>query len=165
MKMHTAGKFSTDSLLSARPVWGDGLPSRNTAIILAAKLPEGAKCCSLATSCFWSMTYNDVFLAAGPARSGHGFGRPDTFRLPEAAGRLELHLIYHGVESYCWIVKEPYVRCAVEDAHGRLLAITGNHGFEAFFNATRVRSTPRYAYQRGFVERYNTALARQPLQL
>lgn len=136
------------------PIWNRELPSTNIILKLHCFLPFSKKHIFIATSGFFLMTFNGSFLAAGPSRSGHNFGRIDLWPLPISEGLLEILCYYPGVECYQYVLKQPYIQAIVTNLENGILAATGKFGFSYFHELSRIRKAPRYSYQRSFVEMY-----------
>ena len=77
------------SFQAARPVWACGLcREMNITLRFEADLPDTAGAVlRIAGSSAWQIFLGEAFLAAGPARAGHGYRRVDEIPLPAGGGK------------------------------------------------------------------------------
>ncbi len=113
---------------------------------------------ALTASSMYQMFVNGVLVSEGPARAGHGYYRVDeidiTKYLTDDKNIVCIYVDGYYVENY-YLIKQPSFLCAEIIADGKVVCATGAGGFEAKYNADRIREVVRYSFQRTFVEAYN----------
>lgn len=152
------------AFVQARPVWARGCTHEmNVTLVFTASLPAGEKRLRIAGCSAWQVFADGRFLAAGPARAGHGFYRVDEIMLSAGAAALEIRIAGYNVNSFYLLDEEPFL-CAEVLAGETVLAATGAEGFTVCRFTERVQRVQRYSFQRPFAEAYRMAdAAREPI--
>ena len=144
----------------ALPVWEAGKSEEmNYHLVFRAVVDknDSAKI-ALTASSMYQMFVNGKLVAEGPARAGHGYYRVDEIDISENLDKNKnvvcIYVAGSYVENY-YLIKQPSFLCAEIIAGEKVVAATGKFGFEARYNAERIRKVCRYSFQRTFIEAYN----------
>ncbi len=142
----------------ALPVWAAGKETeKNVSLLLRAELPAGDAVLAVAGHSAYQIFINGEFVAAGPARAGHGYFRVDEIALGEylQKERSVLCILCAGynINAFSLTDQPPFV-CAEVLAGERVLCATGDAGFTGMLYTARVQKTPRFSFQRTFTECY-----------
>ncbi len=143
----------------ALPVWQAGMEKEmNHSLLFRAVLPARTEAVlRIAGHTRFQVRVNGRFLAAGPARAGHGYYRVDEYALAglliEEKNVVSVLVAGYNVNSFAYLDKPSFLCCEVL-AGEELLAATGVCGFEATVYTQRVKKVQRYSFQRPFVECY-----------
>lgn len=152
-----------DLFQCALPVWERGMETEmNHNLLFVAHLPPRPQALlRIAGHTCFQVRLNGRFLAAGPARAGHGYYRVDEYPLDgllvENINILTILVAGYNVNSFAYLDEPSFLCCEVE-ADGEILAATGATRNAAAFRAVRyiqrVQKVQRYSFQRPFVESY-----------
>lgn len=112
---------------------------------------------SIAAAYFYRLTVNGRFVAFGPARAAHGYGRVDVFDLDEYAiegkNAVKIEVLAYNCHSFASCYQTPYLCCEISRGT-EVIAYTGRD-----FSARRINSlvqkVHRYSIQRHFSEIWN----------
>ncbi len=151
--------MTSTSFRHALPVWEVGTArEKNLSLLFTASIPQSENAVlRIAAHASYILKINGHFLAAGPARAGHGFYRVDEYaisaRLTEEVNVVSVLCAGYNVNSFCYLDMPSFLCCEVTDG-GRCLAATGKGGFIATRYTARVQRVERYSFQRTFAEAY-----------
>ncbi|MBR4292828.1 MAG: hypothetical protein IKT54_04360, partial [Clostridia bacterium] len=108
----------------------------------------------IAAAYFYRMTVNGRFVAFGPARAAHGYGRVDNFDLGEYAVKgkntVKIEILAYNCHSFASCYQTPY-HCAEILRSGEVVAYT-SRDFSARRMNSLVQKVHRYSIQRHFTE-------------
>ena len=146
----------------ARPVWIDGV--RGEYNVLAGfraafqAQPDTAVSLHVAACTAYRAWLNGCVVAAGPARTAHGYARVDVWPLPRIKAGINLLAIEvagYGINAYACTSEPPFLQAEIR-IDGTVIAATGDSAtpFETFRLIHRVQRVQRYSFQRTFVEVY-----------
>ena len=143
----------------AVPVWIKGREKEmNVSLCLSAVFTGKTARLDITGHSLYQVFVNGELAAEGPARAGHGFYRADaldlTPRMSDGENRLEIITAGYNVNSF-YLLDEPSFVCAELFVDGKLVAATGDTGFEAKEYGKRVQKVQRYSFQRPFAEVYS----------
>ncbi len=147
------------SFLHARPVWVQGAEREmNLTLLFTANVPHSpAATLRIAAHSSYLLKINGRFLAAGPARAGHGFYRVDEYQigahLTNPVNVVAIFVTGHNVNSFYTIDMPSFLCCEITDGD-HCLAATGVQGFTATRYTERTQKIQRYSFQRTFAESY-----------
>ena len=101
---------------------------------------------------------NNAFVAAGPARAGHGYFRAEEYdltnRLTGGVNTVAILAAGYNVNSFYLTEQSPFL-CAELVRNGEILFATDtDKPFAAAFYDARIRKVQRYSFQRPFTEAY-----------
>ncbi|MBQ8611649.1 MAG: hypothetical protein IJ412_08085 [Oscillospiraceae bacterium] len=143
----------------AVPVWQAGMEKeKNHNLLFRAVIPAREDALlRIAGHTRFQVRVNGRFLAAGPARAGHGYYRVDEYSLAglltEQDNVITVLMAGYNVNSFAYLDMPSFLCCEVLDGE-ELLAATGVCGFTASVYTQRVKKVQRYSFQRPFVESY-----------
>ena len=143
----------------AKPVWELGKDKEmNYNLVFRSIVSEKNAVVAISASSMYQMFVNGVLVAEGPARAGHGYYRVDEVDISKYLSKNK-NIVCIYVQGYCvenyYLINQPSFLCAEIISDGKVVASTGNGGFEAVYNAERIREVTRYSFQRTFVEAYS----------
>lgn len=111
----------------------------------------------LASSGIYRLWVNGRFVAAGPARTAHGYFRTDDYMLDkyleEGENVVAAEVLGYNVNTYDTL-DQPSFFTAEISRKGRILAYTGDSGIAAYDLGERVQKVQRYSFQRAFIDAY-----------
>lgn len=150
-----------DFFIQAKPIWAIGLEEeKNVTLGLYKKISFGIgkTVLKVATSGFYKVFLNGIFLHFGPARCAHEYYRVDEIELPLQKGEnhIAIECVNYHVNSYYSLMQNGFVQSELT-VSGVVLAttgVTGETAFELYQLNERIRKTQRYSYQRTFAEAY-----------
>ena len=127
----------------------------NVAVEFECTLDSLDKCeIRIAAAYFYRMTVNGRFVAFGPARAAHGYGRVDNFDLGEYAVKgkntVKIEVLAYNCHSFASCYQTPYL-CAEILRSGEVVAYT-SRDFSARRMNSLVQKVHRYSIQRHFTE-------------
>ncbi len=162
--IHTERKTIMNSnqfFKSAKPIWIEGKEKEwNISVRLLYKA-EDLKNATLTMTgaAFYQVTVGDTLLHFGPAKKADKYTGVDVIQLPEIeSGVIEIKVAGYYVRSYNGVMTPSFIQAEIEQ-DGKLLASTGNFGFECCSWTAKPQKTMRYSTQRQFSEVYDLALA------
>ena len=142
----------------AVPVWGQGLETeKNITLGFVTPCPAAADgVLRVATSGFYRVFVNGVFVFYGPVRCAHGHFRVDEIPLggwlTQPENHVAVEVVNYYVTGYGALQQPGFIRMELE-AGGAILAATGS--WQALRLTERVRKMQRYSFQRPFAESYH----------
>lgn len=143
----------------ALPVWPEGLEKEKhiTAGFYATVQGREATL-TVATSGFYRVFVNGVFVTHGPARCAHGFYRVDTVALPLSAGvnHVAVEVVSYYINAFGYLMQPGFIQMELT-VDGTVTAATGGEGFAPCLLTERVRKMQRFSYQRPMGESYRLA--------
>lgn len=143
--------------IAALPVWEKGMSGeKNHSLVFTAAIPAGDDfTLRIAAHSRYQAYLDGEFLAAGPARAGHGFFRVDERTVKGSGSDRELKIITAGynVNSY-YLTDQPPFLCAEAVRDGKVIAATGKD-FTARRYEEKIKKINRYSFQRPFAEGYD----------
>ena len=141
----------------ALPVWIEG---REKELNVSAKLIYRAENLKNAVLTLTGASFYQVYVGAklihfGPAKKGLGYTGVDVVPLPEIE-KDNIFIIVSGYYCKCYngVLVPSFIQAELE-CEGKLLAATGDEGFECYENAKKLQKVMRYSYQRQFSECYD----------
>ena len=154
----------TDFFNAAVPVWPEGLErERNIHIGFRTVFPKIGKTpvrLRLAGATTYRIFLNGVFVHYGPARGPHGFFRVDLLDLSERLcggdNLLAIEVVGYNCNSFAYPNQPSFLQAELM-VGDRLVAATGQSGFDALCLPERIQRVERYSFQRPFVEAYRFA--------
>ena len=148
------------TFLAAKPVWEDGAETAmNRSLVFSAKVSgNAALALHVAGHTRYQIFVNNRFVAAGPARCGHGWYRAEEYdltgRLADGENTVAILAAGYNCNSF-YLMDQPSFLCAELVRDGKALFATGT---DADFTATaydeRIQKVQRYSFQRPFTEAY-----------
>jgi alpha-L-rhamnosidase len=163
METQMTSENMTARFASAQPIWPVGREKEMNLLVdfwavveLPAGVPQGDAVLRVAASSVYRAFVDSRFVGHGPAIGPHGFYRVDEWPLGAlAAGE---HVVAIEVASYnvngFYLINQPGFVQAEVLAGERVLACTGDGGFEARILPERIQRVQRSDFQRPFVEVY-----------
>lgn len=153
----------------ARPVWAAGrTDEKNCELAFRCLVPAGEWVLSLASSGLYRVWVNGQFVAAGPARSAHGYYPVDCLELERycraQSNVLVVEVLGAGVATYDTL-KAPHFLQAELTRREKAVAYTSDGRWQCFCLGQRIRQVQRYSFQRAFPEAYRLHTALQPFYL
>ncbi len=147
----------------AVPVWQPGKENeKNWSLVFRTVVPAAHDTLLRIAGHTRFMIYvNGTFLAAGPARAGHGWYRVDEYPLDtlltEKENVVAILVAGYAINSFAYLDKPSFLCCEVLQG-GKPAAATGikelPYAFETIEYTQRVQKVQRYSFQRTFVEDY-----------
>lgn len=150
----------------ARPVWAAGRTGEKNCELAFRLTVEkaGPTVLSLAASSLYRVWVNGEFVAAGPARSAHGYYPVDQLELTRflraRTNVLVVEVLGCGVATYD-TVKAPHFLQAELTCGGTAAAYTSDGRWQCCSLGQRVQQVQRYSFQRAFPEAYRLRAAAQ----
>ncbi len=143
----------------AKPIWIQNREKEmNCEVAFRAVIPSGEITLRMAASTIYRLFVNGNFVAAGPARTSHGFYCVDEQRLSKWLTQKEnvviIEVVGFNVNSYDTL-NQPSFLTAEYMMDGHVIAWTGDSTVQAFDLKKRVQKVQRYSYQRAFAEAYH----------
>ncbi len=144
----------------AVPVWETGMEKeKNLSLLFTADVPKSKDAVlKIAAHTAFQLWINGRFLAAGPARAGHGFYRVDEYTighlLTEEQNTVTVLCAGYNVNSYCYLDLPSFLCCEITAGEVCLAATGAQGGFTASRYSERVQKVERYSFQRPFAEVY-----------
>lgn len=150
----------------ARPIWAAGrTDEKNCELAFRCLVPAGAWNLYLASSGLYRVWINGQFVAAGPARSAHGYYPVDCLPLAQycrdQSNVLVVEVLGNCVATYDTL-KAPHFLQAELTLHGTAVAYTSDERWQCFCLGQRIQRVQRYSFQRAFPEAYRLQAALQP---
>lgn len=146
--------------LAAKPVWEEGTETEmNRSLVFFAAVSGGESLTlHIAGHTRYQIFVNNRFVAAGPARAGHGFFRAEEYDLTDrlTAGDNTVAILVAGYNANSfYLTDQPSFLCAELIRDGKILFATGtDRDFSAVVFKGRIRKVQRYSFQRPFTEAY-----------
>ena len=143
----------------ALPVWQKDMDKVMHHNLIFRTVVEGCgnTVINISASNMYQMFVNGKMVAEGPARAGHNYYRVDEIDISEYLSDGD-NIVAIIVDSYYiknfYLLYQPGFLCAEVVRGGKIIAATGDSGFEARYYAERVRKVDRCSYQRTFTEVY-----------
>lgn len=149
----------------AHPVWAAGkTDEKNCELAFRCLVPASEGILSLASSGRYRVWINGQFVAAGPARSAHGYYPVDCLELTpycsDPVNVLVVEVLGAGVATYDTL-KAPHFLQAELVSQGTVRAYTSDKHWQCFCLEQRIRRVQRYSFQRAFPEAYRLRAALQ----
>lgn len=144
---------------TAIPVWEQGQEeTMNLTLTFLTSVGKAASCLlRLTGQSLYHIFVNGTFVALGPARAAHGFYRVDEIDLvpylTEENNRIAIRVTGYHCNSF-YLLYQPSFLCCELIADQKVIAATGQTGFTAYRDTSRVQKTQRYSFQRPFSEVY-----------
>ncbi|HIQ96698.1 MAG TPA: hypothetical protein IAB26_09060 [Candidatus Limivivens merdigallinarum] len=111
----------------------------------------------LAASSIYRVFINGRFVAAGPARTAHGFYRVDCYEigeyLTEPKNIVAIEVVGYGINSYDTLDQPSFLTAEIRSGD-RVIAYTGEDGMRAYDLKRRIQRVQRYSFQRAFIDAY-----------
>ena len=146
--------------LAALPVWETGKETEmNRSLLFSAKADgRGDLSLHIAGHTRYQIFVNNGFVAAGPARAGHGYFRAEEYdltdRLSDGENTVAILVAGYNANSF-YLTDQPSFLCAELIRNGAVLRATGtDRPFSAVAYDARIRKVQRYSFQRPFTEAY-----------
>lgn len=145
--------------IKAVPVWQKGMDKVMHHNLVFRTVVEGcgSTVINISASNMYQMFVNGKMVAEGPARAGHNYYRVDEIDISEYLSDGD-NIVAIIVDSYYiknfYLLYQPGFLCAEVVRDGKVVAATGDTGFEARYYGERVRKVDRCSYQRTFAEVY-----------
>ena len=146
--------------LAAVPVWEAGKETEmNRSLVFSAAVDgRGDLALHIAGHTRYQIFVNNAFVAAGPARAGHGYFRAEEYdltdRLTDGANTVAILVAGYNANSF-YLTDQPSFLCAELVRDGAVLFATGtDRDLTAAAYDGRVRKVQRYSFQRPFTEAY-----------
>lgn len=145
------------SFIRAVPVWEAGTElEMNRNLYFTAVVPGRRHALlRIAAHTRFQLFANGRFVAAGPARAGHGWYRVDEYEigalLQNDRNVVCILCAGYNCNSYAYLDEPSFLCCEITDGD-ELLAATGDGSFAARPCTQRVQKVQRYSFQRPFVE-------------
>ena len=141
----------------AVPVWGQGLEKeKNITLGFVTPCPAADGVLRVATSGFYRVFINGVFVFYGPVRCAHGHFRVDEIPLggwlTQPENHVAVEVVNYYVTGYGALQQPGFIQMELE-VDGAILAATGS--WSALRLTERVRKMQRYSFQRPFAESYH----------
>lgn len=151
----------------ARAVWAENRASEmNCELAFRAVIP-GLKeaAIAIATSGIYRLLVNGEFVAAGPARTAHGFFRVDEYGIEERLNADEnvvvVEVLGYNVNSYDTLNQMSFLTAEIRSRDGVATytgdeseACAGTEVFRGYDLKQRVQKVQRYSFQRAFIDAY-----------
>lgn len=143
----------------AKPIWANGREKeKNCELAFRAIIPQGTARLKLAAATIYRVFVNAEFVAAGPARTSHGFYCVDeldlTKWLTKEQNVLVIEVVGYNVNSFDTLNQPSFLTAEVlKDKN--VIAWTGDYSIQAYELGQRVQKVQRYSYQRAFAECYH----------
>lgn len=148
------------AFVSAAPVWEEGAETEmNRSLVFSASVDgKGALSLHITGHTRYQIFVNNDFVAAGPARAGHGYFRAEEYdltdRLTDDANSVAILVAGYNANSF-YLTDQPSFLCAELVRNGEVLFATGtDRGFTAAAFDGRIRKVQRFSFQRPFTEAY-----------
>ena len=148
------------TFIAAKPVWETGTETEMNRSLVFSAAVNGRKALSLhiAGHTRYQIFVNNAFVAAGPARAGHGYFRAEEYdltgRLEDGPNTVAVLVAGYNANSF-YLTDQPSFLCAELVSDGSVLFATGtDRPFAAAAYDGRVRKVQRYSFQRPFTEAY-----------
>ena len=143
----------------SKPIWAEGREKeKNCELAFRTIIPQGAARLKLAASTIYRVFVNAEFVAAGPARTSHGFYCVDeldlTKWLTEAKNVIVIEVVGYNVNSFDTLNQPSFLTAEVLKDKD-VIAWTGDNSIQAYELGQRVQKVQRYSYQRAFAECYH----------
>lgn len=143
----------------AQPIWAKGRENEKNCE-LAFLFPFNGSApttVAISASSIYRLWVNGVFVAAGPARTAHGYFRVDELNLtaflkPEH-NVVAVEVVCFNINSYDTL-DQPAFLTAEFARSGQVIAYTGGGMVQIFDRGQRIQKVQRYSYQRAFAEAY-----------
>ena len=141
----------------ALPVWAAGREKEmNLELHFSCIIPDISAVVYIAASSCYRLFVNEEFVAAGPARTAHGFYCVDEISLTEKLRRdkntVTIQVLGTNVNSYD-LLDQPAFLTAEVCCGERVIAATGKD-FRGVYPGERIQRIQRYSFQRTFLEAY-----------
>ena len=156
----TKGLSKPYTFIAARPVWETGKETEmNRSLLFFAEIQgKGDLSLHIAGHTRYQIFVNNGFVAAGPARAGHGYFRAEEYdltdRLSDGGNTVCLLSAGYNANSF-YLTDQPSFLCAELARDGAVLFATGtDKPFAATAYDERVQKAQRYSFQRPFTEAY-----------
>ena len=146
----------TEFFAKALPVWLTGLEKEKNITAGFYTAVEGTEATlKVATSGFYRVFVNGVFVGHGPARCAHGFYRVDEVALPLSSGvnHIAVEVVNYYINSFASLMQPGFIQMELT-VDGAVAAATGAEGFAVYRLTERVRKMQRFGYQRPMGESY-----------
>lgn len=140
----------------ARPVWLEGFSGqKNITAGLYTAVSGSNATLKVATSGYFRVFINGIFVHYGPARCAHGFFRVDevSLHLTQGVNHIAIDAVCYGVNSFSTPLQDPFITAEL-CVDGTVCAATGAKGFDTYHLTERIQKVQRYSYQRPFAESY-----------
>lgn len=145
---------------SAVPVWEKGTETeKNISLLFTANIPQTPNTTlKIAGHTRFIVKVNGKFLAAGPARAGHGFYRTDEYDisalLTEKRNVVSILCAGYNTNSFAYLDMPSFLCCEIYSGNTCLAATGKDSSFAASRYTERVRKVQRYSFQRPYAEVY-----------
>lgn len=153
--------MTTATFRSAVPVWEKGMETeKNYSLLFTANIPQTANATlKIAAHARFVLKINGTFLAAGPARAGHGYYRVDEYDI-SALLTKEINVVSilcagYSTNSFSYLDMPSFLCCEIMSGDSCLAATGENGSFTASRYTERVQKVQRYSFQRPYVEVYH----------
>lgn len=142
----------------AKPIWAVGRKTeKNCELAFRTVVSSGATSLRMAASTIYRLFVNGKFIAAGPARTSHGFYCVDEHDLSKWLTKeknvVVIEVVGYNVNSFDTL-NQPSFLTAEFVKDNKVIAYTGDLSIQAFELKQRVQRVQRYSYQRAFAEAY-----------
>lgn len=149
----------------AKPIWAYGREKeKNCELAFRALAPSGIVTLRMAASTIYRLLVNGKFVAAGPARTSHGFYCVDELDLSkwltEKQNVVVIEVVGYNVNSFDTL-NQPSFLTAEFIKDDEVIAYTGDTTIQVYELNERVQKVQRYSYQRAFSEVYRLWAAHQ----
>jgi len=155
------GAARAEGFLKAKPVWPAGRSlEKNLQVLFRSVVdvenPRGV-ILRLTASTLYRAWVNGRHAGYGPARGPHGYYRIDELDISSLLKRgkniVAIEVAGYNVNSYYTLDQPSFLQAEVIRGK-RVLAATGESGFEAAIDPERIQKVQRYSFQRPFSEAY-----------
>ena len=151
--------METFEFKKAKPIWSIGREKeKNCELAFRAILGQGQMQLCLAASTIYRVWINGIFVAAGPARTAHGYYCVDqidlTHSLTEKENVLVIEVVGYNVNSYDTLDQPSFLTAEVI-CEEKVIAYTGECSIKVYDLHQRAQYVQRYSFQRAFVDCYN----------
>jgi len=138
---------------NAKPIWiKDKTHEMNVQAVFSVK------CCTkehveihIAGTAFYRLYADDVFLAAGPARTAKDYVREDIISLPKGTKTVVIEAVGYYCKSIATVIQPSYLIAEIQTLNHQVVAYTGRD-FNAYYPKTKLQKVERYSVQRHFTE-------------
>lgn len=147
------------SFTKAVPVWETGKDKeKNYNLAFRAVVDKTNKAeVRVSAANTYQLFVNDEMVSHGPARAGHSNFRVDEIDISNYLTKDKNVVVIYATSYYImsfYMPKQSEFLCAEIVADGKVVAATGDSGFEAKYHDKRLRLVDRQCYQRTFSEIY-----------
>lgn len=149
----------------AMPIWASGREKeKNCELAFRTIIAPGAVILRLAASTIYRVFVNAEFVAAGPARTSHGFYCVDELDLSkwltEEQNVVVIEVVGFNVNSFDTLNQPSFL--TAEFIQGEeIIVYTGDTAISAYELGERIQKVQRYSYQRAFAEAYRLRVVNQ----